>query len=237
MSYKGISARERKLIDEISKRGITLFRPIDVSNILHEPRDNAYRILSRMEDKDLVERIERGKYITKSDLERMHLYEIATKIATPSYLSLWSALHYYGYTTQVPRIVYVMATVPKEGVKIQDQMIKFVKTNHFFGYRSQNEMVIAEPEKLFIDCLLYPHYSGGINEIISSLKEAELEEETLISYAQRIGNKSLNSRLGYLMEITGKNINLDNLDTSESPVPLDPSKKSSDLNKKWNIRW
>ena len=237
MYYSGISGRERRLLDELSRRNLMIFRPIDASNILSESRNNTYRILSRMEDKDLIERIEKGKYISSKDLEESDIYEIATHIIEPSYLSLWSGLHKYGYTTQVPRTVFVMISIPKDDMILQGHKIKFVKTKHFFGYTSENKLVIAEPEKLFIDCILYPHYSGGFQEIKNSLEEADIDEEKMIEYALEIDNKALNSRLGYLIDIADLDVDLDLLkkNRSISPIPLDPKKEKGKINKKWNI--
>lgn len=239
MNYKGISSRERKLLDELSRRGLLVFRPIDVSNILEEPKDNTYRILSRMVEKDIIERIEKGKYVTKRDMEETHIYEIACHIIEPSYLSLRSALHHYGYTTQVPRNVYVMTSISREDLDIHDETVRFVKTKHFFGYVSKGDLVIAEPEKLFIDCLLYPRYTGGMNEIAASMDEAELDEENLIDHALKVDNSSLNSRLGYLLEKSGKEIDLKPLEKnrSKSPVPLEPEREGEKIDKRWNVRF
>ncbi|MFP4608692.1 MAG: type IV toxin-antitoxin system AbiEi family antitoxin [Candidatus Aenigmatarchaeota archaeon] len=195
----GISARERKLLDELSKRDLLVFNPIEASNILDESRENTYRILSRMESKDLIYRIEKGKYISTKKLEETHIYITASNIVTPSYVSLFSALHHYGFTTQVPKTVYVMITTPKETLSLQGQDIRFVKTSHFFGYTSEKKLVIAEPEKLFIDCLLYPEYAGGIKKIKSSMIEASIDGEKIVDHALRINKKSLCSRLGYLL--------------------------------------
>ncbi len=237
MIYSGISGRERKLLDELSRRNLMIFRPIDASNILSESRENTYRILSRMEDKDIIERIEKGKYISSKELEETDIYEIATHIIEPSYLSLWSGLHKYGYTTQVPRTVFVMTSVAKDDITVQNQKIKFVKTKHFFGYTSDNKLMIAEPEKLFIDCILYPHYSGGFQEIKKSLEEADINEKKIVEYALKVDNRSLNSRLGYIMEKTHLDADLDllNKNKSVSPIRLDPKKEKGKLNKRWNI--
>ncbi len=237
MSYKGISGRERKLLDELSRRDLIIFRPIDASNILYESRENIYRILSRMQNKDIIKRIEKGKYISVEDLKEMDIYDIATHIVEPSYLSLWSGLHKYGYTTQVPMTVFIMTSVHKDDISVQDQKIKFVKTKHFFGYTSDNRLVVAEPEKLFIDCILYPHYSGGFQQIKDSLKEADIDEEKIVRYALKIDNKALNSRLGYIMESTDLDANLNKLKKhkSMSPIPLDPKKEEGKINKRWNI--
>lgn len=236
MSY-GMSARERELLEELSKRDILVFNPIEASNILDESKDNTYRILSRMESKDLICRIEKGKYVSTERLEKTHIYDIASKITTPSYISLWSALHHYGYTTQVPKRVFVMITTPKETIKLQNQEITFVKTSHFFGYTSEKKLVIAEPEKLFIDCLLYPEYAGGVLEIKKSMKEADLDGKKIVDYALEVDKKSLCSRLGYMLQETGKEFDAESLKTniSRSPIPLDPSGSAGNKSKEWNV--
>ncbi|MEF8874675.1 MAG: type IV toxin-antitoxin system AbiEi family antitoxin [Candidatus Thermoplasmatota archaeon] len=236
MSY-GVSARERKLLDELSRRDLLVFNPIEASNILDESRENTYRILSRMESKDLIHRIEKGKYIPTKKLEETHIYHIASNIVTPSYVSLFSALHHYGYITQVPRTVYVMITTPKGSISLQDQDIKFVKTSHFFGYTSEKKLVIAEPEKLFIDCLLYPEYAGGIKKIKSSIIEAAIDGDKIVDYALKINKKSLCSRLGYLLQRTDKNFDEERLEEniSRSPIPLDPSRSEGTKDDRWNV--
>ncbi len=236
MSY-GISSRERTLLEELSKRNILVFNPIEASNILDESRKNTYRILSRMGSKGIIHRIEKGKYITTEKLEETHVYHIAAQIVSPSYISLRSALHHYGYTTQVPRTVYVMVTTPKETIPLQDQEIKFVKTSHFFGYTSEEKLIIAEPEKLFIDCLLYPEYSGGINKIKDSMAEAKIDGEKIVDYALKVDKKSLCSRLGYLLQKTDKDFDEERLkkNISRSPVPLDASRSEGNKNSRWNV--
>jgi len=236
MSY-GISSRERTLLKELSRRNLLIFNPIEASNILNESRKNTYRILSRMESKDLIHRIEKGKYIPKEKLEETHIYNIASNIVSPSYLSLWSALHHYGYTTQVPRTVYIMTATPKESISLQNQEIRFVKSSHFFGYTSEGKLIIAEPEKLFIDCLLYPEYAGGIQEIKKSMNEAPIDGKKIVDYALKVNKKSLCSRLGYLLQKTDKDFDEDRLkkNISRSPIPFDPSKSRGNKDNEWNV--
>ncbi len=225
MDYTSISSREQRLLEEIAQRGLTVFTPIDASNILQESRENTYRILSRMKHKNIIVRLEKGKYIRTKDIEESHPYGIACRIVEPSYLSLWSALHYYGYTTQVPRIIYLMVTMSKPSLILQKQPVQFVRTKHFFGYKNEGDVIIAEPEKLFLDCLQFPDYAGGVEEIKAALRNAEIDGKKIIGYALKINNKSLNSRLGYLLQSTNKNFESTLLKNngSKTPVPLDPS--------------
>ncbi len=237
MTYKGISSRERELMEELKKRNILVFNPLNAANILNEDRENTHRILSRMESKDIIRRIERGKYVSSKSMNEEHIYKIASHIVEPSYVSLWSGLNYYGYTTQVPRTIHIMVTEPKKTIELQGMKIKFVKTSHFFGYVSERDLIIAEPEKLFIDCLLYPDYAGGVSHIRDCLSEANIDGDKMVDYALKTNNRSLNSRLGHLLQKTGKNFPIKRLREciSSSPVPLDPSEPGKKKDRNWNV--
>lgn len=242
MNYKGLSARERKLIDEIERRSLIIFKPLEASKILNEDRENTYRILSRLESKEAIKRIEKGKYILKRFYEQKDIYEIAPHLLEPSYISFWSGLHFYGYTTQVPRKVFLVVTRSRKSLKVRGLILKFVKVKEelFFGYRKANQIVVAEPEKLFIDCLMFPKYCGGVGEIKRSLKEAEIETEKIIHYAIKTGNKTLCSRLGYLLEEGNYKFDKEKLKEyiSRSYVLLDPSSPSKSLktSSEWNLK-
>ncbi|MFW6047888.1 MAG: hypothetical protein ACOC87_01145, partial [Candidatus Natronoplasma sp.] len=115
--------------------------------------------------------------------------------------------------------------------------VRFVKTSHFFGYTSEKKLVIAEPEKLFIDCLLYPEYAGGRKKIKSSMIEASIDGDKIVDYALKINKKSLCSRLGYLLQKTDKDFDKARLqkNISRSPIPLDPSRSGGTKDDRWNV--
>lgn len=238
MKYSGMSSRERYLLEEISLRSIKIVTPLISSSILGESIDNTYRILNRMVNKGLLVRIEKGKYIPENDRKEKDIYEIASHIVVPSYISLWSGLHVYGYTTQVPVTVYIITATPKNPINLMNRNVRFVKSSHFFGYESMGELIVAQKEKLFLDCLEYPHYSGGVSEIMSAMKIADLDTEMIIDYAKRMNIRSLNSRLGYILETKGIDGPIDELSERISNVfvPLDPSSKEIGKKiKRWMI--
>lgn len=238
MKYSGMSSRERYLLEEISLRSLKIITPFISSSILGEPMDNTYRILNRMVKKGLLVRLEKGKYIPENDLKEKDIYEIASHIIVPSYISLWSGLHIYGYTTQVPITIYMITAAQKNPIDLMDRNVRFVKSSHFFGYERMGDIIIAEKEKLFLDCLEYPHYSGGVTEIMSAMKKADIDTDLMIDYAKRMNIMSLNSRLGYLLETMGIGGPIDELRESISGVyiPLDPSSnENGEKNKRWMI--
>lgn len=242
MKYSGLSARERTLLEEIETRNLVTFTPLEAAMILGLSRDAAYRALSRLEDKDAVIRIERGKYILERLYQELDIYEIAPHIIEPSYISLWSGLHYYGLTTQVPTTVFLLVTRARKSLKFQKRSIRYVKVkrNIFFGYRAAGKVVIAEPEKLILDCLAFPHYAGGFKEILEAAKAATLDTEKIVDYAIQFGSGSVTSRLGFLLETIGKDFDSKRLlsHISKAPVTLDPSASGSPFTKatKWNLK-
>jgi len=242
MDYKPLSARERKLIEEVETRDLVVFTPFEASKILGVDLNTAYRVLSRLEHKEAVVRIERGKYIIRRFYSELDIYDIAPHVVKPSYVSLWSALHYYGLTTQVPRVVFLIVTRARKRLELQGYGLRYVKVKKelFFGYKRVGGSVIAEPEKLLIDCLAFPHYAGGFGEIENAAIKAELDMVKMIDYAIRTGSGTICSRLGYLLETTGKKFNAEKLlkHTSRSYVLLDPTNSRTGLgsSKKWNIK-
>lgn len=242
MNYSPLSAREIKLIEDVEDRNLTVFSPLEAKKILNTTRENAYRILSRLENKGGILRIERGKYIIKRFYSELDIYEIAPHVTTPSYISLWSALHYHGYTTQVPATVFLMVTGPRKPLELQKRTLQFVKvrSSFFFGYERHGRTVVAEPEKLFVDCLAFPHYAGGFGEIKTAMDSADLDMRKTIDYAIRTGSGTVCSRLGHLLETAGKKFSENKLlkHRSRSYVILDPSAPRRDfgLNEKWKVK-
>ena len=95
-------------------------------------------------------RLRKGLYALSSSVPGVapfHEFEIAMALVSPAAISHWSALHYHGFTDQVPRKVFVLTTVDtslprvrsgkanrtKDGYPVGDLIYKFiqVKTERF----------------------------------------------------------------------------------------------------------
>ncbi len=204
-------------------------------------------LLNRMEETGLVMRIERGKYLllglSPEKVLSNPLY-IGSHLVSPSYVSFWSALHYHGFTEQAPRSVLVATTRRKKELTFRETRFKFVilKPKAFFGY--QREMladlpvIVADQSKAILDSLTLPEYAGGIAEVAKALqiavKENTIDNFTLINYADRLGNASLSSRLGYLLETLGQSTR--GLEASKGPVKLDPQRQlEGPFNRHWQL--
>ena len=65
-------------------------------------------ILSRLEDRGFIERIERGKYLiiplgSEKGKYTLHEFVIGSYLAEPSAISYWSALHYLWHDGADPK--------------------------------------------------------------------------------------------------------------------------------------
>jgi len=113
-----------------------------LADLFHLDRRPAYRLIARLKEEGLVDKVEKGKYLLLGlEPERVlaNPLFIASHLVAPAYVSYWSALHYYSFTEQVPLTVLVATTKKKRPVTYRDFRFRFVtvKPDKFFGYRRE----------------------------------------------------------------------------------------------------
>jgi len=214
----------------------------------HIKKEMLWVILSRMEEKGFIERIEKGKYLiiplgSEKGKYTLHEFVIASYLVEPFAISYWSALHHYGLTEQIPNTVFVQTPARKKKSQMEifgvNYQIVRVKEGKFFGVRKEwieeTPISITDKEKTIIDCLDKPHYAGGIIEVAKALKTGSLDYNQLGNYALKIDNFAVVRRLGYLCERMGIPINLP-LPPSKKYLLLDPTMPAKGKNDpKWRL--
>jgi len=237
MNRTNISRRGAQVIEEMERRDVVVFSSRDVSRFLGLSRGNTHRILTSMEEKGLIVRVERGKYILKTTLDKLDILEVVSHLFSPSYIGFWSALHFHGMTDQIPRKVFVVTTKRKRGTTLMGQEIVYVtvKKEMFFGYEAYGRVIASDREKTIIDCLRQPENAGGMLQISEAITE-ELDVQRLVEYCLMTGSSAVASRLGFildkkgLIEVVGE---LQDMITTYSK--LDPLGEKTNLNGKWKI--
>ena len=226
------------------------FTPTLVADLFSLGRRQAYRVIARLVAEGLADEIENGKYLLlglePEQVLSNPLY-IASHIVSPAYVSYWSALHFYGFSQQVPLTTFVATTKKKQPVAYRNFRFRFVtiKPHKFFGYRRDElgglPVVVADEAKAIVDSLDLSAYAGGVSDVAEALRSAlepvgspAVDVATLVEYANRMANKSLGSRLGYLLEVIGHPA--DGLIRSASPVKLDPSRsRIGHIATRWHV--
>ena len=207
-----------------------IFTEKDITKITNKNSAYARILLHRIQKKDYILRIERGKYTVHKDP-----LIFASHIVTPSYLSLWTALKFYSLTEQQPQIIWVISKRKHKNIKFNNINIKFITAKYLFGYKKMRyqdfDIFIAEKEKAILDSIIY---KLPLEDISQATKE-EINYKKLAEYTKTTKNKSLIKRIGYILEKkTGNPYGLKALDNNY--IVLDYSlKKTGKKDSKWKI--
>jgi predicted transcriptional regulator of viral defense system len=235
------------VLENLAKKGNT-FTVEDVLDTVDIQREVLWVILSRLEKKGWIERIEKGKYLiiplgAEKGKYTLNEFVIGSLLINPHSIAYWSALNYYGFTEQIPGTVFIQTTSRKKKIDLEIFGVRYriirLKHEKFFGMRKEwiqdSEINITDKEKTLVDCLDKPQFSGGIVEVAKGLKGKDFDKKKLIRYAKRIGNSGVLRRLGYLGEILSLNLDLIPPDT-RNYLLLDPTMPKKGLKSaKWKL--
>ena len=86
----------QEVIDEIALHNKKVFSISEAARIMNKPKNYVSKLLATNKK---VRRIERGKYYLW-DGRAIDIYEIASQVAFPSYVSMFAALQFYSLTEQ-----------------------------------------------------------------------------------------------------------------------------------------
>ena len=100
-----------QLLTALAREGKFIFSTKEARQLSDKtdiPKQYVSSLLMNMVRNGLIKRLRQGIYtrteVTAGNIE-VHPFSIATYIITPSAISHWSALHYHGFTEQIPRII------------------------------------------------------------------------------------------------------------------------------------
>lgn len=234
------------LLDELSKKKIFTIK--DAEQISTSSKGVLRVILSRLEKKGWIERVEKGKYIViplgaEKGKYTLHEFVLGSYLINPCIISYWSTLNYYGLTEQIPRTVFIQTTSRKKNQKVTIFGVpyKIIRVNEekIFGIEKvwfeEIQINLTNKEKTIIDCLDKPKYAGGIIEVAKALRTEDYNKEKLVEYAKKIGNSGVIRRLGYICETLQISINIPEINT-RNYLKLDPVlPKTKKFDSKWHL--
>ena len=207
------------LLTGITRQGKRIFTYEDAVEAYGSGDRRLRELLSTLVRRGWLQRIEKGKYLIlpfEAGREREwteHEFVIGSCLIEPYYIGYRSALNYYGYTEQISQTVFIASTSRKlkSSLMVSGVTYRFVflSERKFFGAKQitidGNQINISEPEKTIVDCLDRLRYCGGISEVAKALwyGREELDFTKMAEYSIRNGNRAVNQRLGYLIEMLG----------------------------------
>jgi predicted transcriptional regulator of viral defense system len=181
MSYERLLKIDKPTILNMSyERLLKIDKPFfsqeDVAYALGIKLSSAEVLCSRYVTKGLLTRLKRGLYArteTLAHLGQLDLFRIANFLQVPSYISLMTALSYYGLTTQVQRGFF--------------ESISIKRTRTF---EKKTDVFIALPEKAILDSF-YLASLGRYALDVPSLDLTKINEQRLSELATDYPLKSI----------------------------------------------
>ena len=155
-------------INVFREKGISLFTFGDVRKIFGLSINTTAILLGRLKDKKIVEPLVKGMYVFRLAKETPGDFEVANFIYTPSYVSLESALSYYGIVDQFPYQVTSITPRKTKNFEVGAKTFSYahIKPKFFCDYRREGGFLIAEPKKAVFDFLyLVSKGAGGRGNI------------------------------------------------------------------------
>lgn len=256
MDPQRFSSRARARLSAVLQASKDLVTIDDVMKTLALERDAAAKLLSRWQEQGWLKRIRRGLYATipldASATEQVlkDPWVLVPALFEPAYIGGWTAAEHWDLTEQLFRSIFVFTARPFRTKETTAQGVTFtlkrVPEDALFGlntiWRGQARVSISDKHRTIVDLLADPATGGGIRHVVrclaSYLRGADADAETLIRYADKLGNGAVFKRLGFLAaQTTGHEALVEacRQRLTEGNAKLDPSVPCRRLVKAWRL--
>lgn len=160
------------------------FTVADLEKITGLERMSLKVALSRLAKKGALTRLKRGVYASSAAL--VDVAKVANQLYYPSYLSFESALSRWGILSQMPATQTFATLKQTKRMSLFDTAVEFrqLKKELFFGYRLENGVYIAEPEKALLDTLYMASRGKGTLKV-SELDLRAIDRKVFRQYAKK----------------------------------------------------
>lgn len=213
----GITGKGRSDLSQVLASGHRFITPSDVVEALGIDPTSAAKKLSRWAEDGWVRRARRGLYIgvpvdaTNPAAWSEDALLVATAVWSPCYFTGWTAANHWALTDQVFR-----TTVLKTTKRIRSSEARLLDHDYLVSHVSDVSLTwgiksewnaevrvqFADPARTIIDILDAPRLGGGIRHVAEILATYldENDASMLLDYGDRLGNRVVFKRLGYMIE-------------------------------------
>jgi len=259
MEAAGITGTGREVLGRLRTAHPGPFTAAQAAETLEVDRSHVGRLLRNLAAQGWLTRVQRGVYAAVPVEARdpaawsVDPWAVAAVLFAPCYVGGWSALHHWDLTEQlfVSTVVVTARPVPRRErlVGAARFALRHRPEAALFGtrraWREGTAVNVSDPERTLIDCLDDPALGGGLRHTAGALDEwhrgGRSSPERLVDYADRLGNRAVFKRLGYLCETLDLEdemlIAACRVRVSSGISRLDPSRPDNGaITKRWNLR-
>lgn len=259
MHIEGINRENRALLERLHREMPGAFDVEHASTVLDLDAGRTRTLLAYLARRGWLSRVRRGLYVAVPlDTRRPgewteDAWVVAERTFSPCYIGGWTACQHWGLTEQVFRTVLVVTGRKVRGREPVIQGTPYRVTvrseDKLFGttvvWRQQVRVRVSDPSRTIVDLLDDPTLGGGMRNVADVVHEyltgEHRDDDLLIAYADRLGNRAGFKRLGFVLEHLGINA-LGLVEAclerrSAGLVALDPSVQlKGRIVRRWGIR-
>lgn len=181
-----------EIIMTFKKQNISLFTISDFARLFNLKNNNTlYKKIQRLEKQKIIKKIINGKYLFF--MSHADEFAIAHFIMNPSYISLESALSFYGIMTGFSYSITSITIRPPKTVAIEKKEYSYSHINPslFWGYEKNGQFLIADKEKALLDYIYFSLKGLRTMFDFDEIDTTQIDKARLSSYAHRWGNKRI----------------------------------------------
>lgn len=146
--------------------------------------NTAYKTLQKLVKQKILERITNGKYLV-TDLQPTK-FAIANFAHSPSYISLETALNYYGILPQFPFTITSITLKKSKTIHYHTKyQYSHLSPDLYWGFQALDSFIIANKEKALLD-LIYLNSKGLRNINLKELDLSLINKKILKTYIKKI---------------------------------------------------
>jgi predicted transcriptional regulator of viral defense system len=208
----------RAQLGQVLRRAGEVVSVDDVSTILEIEHLAASKLLARWNTQGWMRRLRRGYYtpVPPGAAGQEQVLEdpwvIVPELFAPACIGGWSAAEHWGLTEQIFRSTCVLTERPfrekQQTIEGIPFVLKHVQPGMLFGmravWRGKLRIDVSNPAKSMIDMLDDPSIGGGIRHAADCLstyfERDDASADQLLAMADRLGNRAVFKRLGFLAE-------------------------------------
>jgi predicted transcriptional regulator of viral defense system len=218
MAVAGLSQANRMFVAELNRELRGPFSVADAAAATHIDHARAARLLRHLAEQGWIARVQRGLYTTvpleAEDPEHWAAdpWAIAAAALGPGYVGGWTALHHWDLTDQLfnSTLFVTSRPVPRRQRTIGAARfeLRHRPERALFGtrrvWRDGTPVPVSDRERTLVDCLDDPYLGGGLGHSVEALRTfaegADHDWNRFIEYGDRLGNRTVFKRLGYVVE-------------------------------------
>lgn len=182
-------------LQTLQASGKKIFRSGDLQKILRlNTITYAYILAKRLMTEGVLERVAKGYYILTSN--RPSDFELANTLYRPSYVSLDSALNYYGILVQSPQRVTSISPKLTKNISSRGKFFSYMHLDqkYFTDYQTVEGFLIATPEKALVDSM-FATALGRSSLPIEELHLQAVDKKKVKEIASRNTNRAFKNYL------------------------------------------